>query len=72
MLILVAAALAASPSPRALARPAGATVQATASIRIISGASVRWAEMSDDLPKIRVTKLRGGSEPQPLRLVEFQ
>lgn len=72
MLLLAALALAASP-PAAPVRAAGASARATASIRILSGVSIRWGEASPELPKLRQTFLRGAhGEVQPIRLVEFE
>ena len=72
MLLLAALAIAA-PSPAAPARATAASARATASIRILSGVSIRWGEASPDLPKLRLTNLRGAhGEVQPIRLVEFE
>ena len=73
MFLLAAAAIAASAPGIAPARPASATVRATASVRIISGASIHWDRASGDLPRMRVTQLRSASgERQPIRLIEFE
>ena len=73
MLSLIAAALVASTSAATPSRPVGATARATASIRILSSASIRWGQSAPDLPKVRVTRLRGATgEPQPIRLIEFE
>ena len=77
-MILLAAAAIASSAPAAgpateAARPVGATARATATVRIISGASISWGKASADQPKIRLTQLRGGAgDSQPIRLVEFE
>ena len=76
MLLLASAALAASAPqtvPAAPSRPASATVRATASVRILNGASISWGQVSADLPKIRVARLRGADGgTQPIRLIEFE
>ena len=77
MILLAAAAIAASAPATAPAsapaRPVGATVRATASVRIISGASISWGKASADQPKIRLTQVRGAAgDSQPIRLVEFE
>lgn len=77
MLLLAAVAIAAS-APQAApvpppARTASATVRGTASVRILNGASISWGQMSPDLPKVRVTRLRGADGgAQPVRLIEFE
>lgn len=77
MLLLTAAALAAS-APQATpvpapTRTASATVRATASVRILNGTSISWGQMSPELPKVRVTRLRGADGvAQPIRLIEFE
>lgn len=77
MLLLATVALAAS-APQTVpaaapTRPASATVRATASVRILNGASISWGQVSADLPKIRVARLRGADGgTQPIRLIEFE
>ena len=73
MILLAAAAIAATAPATAPARPVGATARATASVRIISGASISWGKASADQPKIRLTQVRGAAgDSQPIRLVEFE
>ena len=76
MLLLAAATLAAS-SPQTVtaapSRPVSAAVRATASVRILNGVSISWGQVSGDLPKIRVARLRGADGgTQPIRLIEFE
>jgi hypothetical protein len=73
MLLLAAAALAASTVPDGPVRPPGATVRATASVRILSSATIRFDEPGAGLPRIRLSQLRGpAGELQPIRLIEFE
>lgn len=73
MLTLAAAVIAASAPAAAAPRPAGATVRATASVRIISGATIHWSQTSGELPPLRVIQLREvGGERQPIHLIEFE
>ncbi|MEO8453615.1 MAG: hypothetical protein ABI454_00505 [Sphingomicrobium sp.] len=72
MLVIVAAAIAVSvPSTRPTI---GASVQATATIRVISGVRVGFgADLSDaDVPRARDTVVKRGGEQQPAKLIEFQ
>ena len=74
MLLTVAAAIAASPTlPQAPS--AGVSVQATATIRIISGARLHFGEQAQadaDVPPPRKTIIRIGDTEQPARLTEFE
>lgn len=73
MLLLAAAAIAASipqGAPQVVAR---ASVQARATVRIISGAEIRFAQQSTpDVPAARETLIRNNGVAQPAKLVEFQ
>ena len=72
-MLAAAAAIAVSPPGAGEARSASATVRATASVRILSGVSIRWGSTSSELPKLRLSHIRGVSgPPQPIRLVEFE
>jgi hypothetical protein len=53
---------------------AGASAQATATIRVISGVRVSFsAEQSgSDVPKARQTVVKTGDSQQPAKLIEFQ
>jgi hypothetical protein len=74
MLAAAAAAAIAVPAPDAAdRRPAGATVRATASVRIISGATISWSAASNGQPRLRLSQVRDASGTvQPIRLVEFE
>ena len=75
-MLLIAAAAILSPVPQAptTMMTAGASVQATATIRVISGVRVSFsAEQSDtDVPKPRQTLVKTGDSQQPAKLIEFQ
>ncbi len=73
MLLLAAAAIAASvPTPPPM-RPAAVTARATASVRILAAATIRWDRISMDLPKSRMSAMRTNTgERQPIRLIEFE
>lgn len=71
MLWLAAATLAASTAhdtpPHAIA------VQAKATVRILSGARIKFGAASDPaLPRARKTVLRMNGSAQPARLIEFE
>jgi hypothetical protein len=53
---------------------AGASVQATATIRVISGARVSFgaAQTGTDVPPARQTVIKTGASQQPAKLIEFQ
>ncbi len=77
MFLLAAAAIAASSPGSAPERTpvasVRATASATASVRILSSVGIRWGEPSADLPRMRLTQLRGsGGDLQPIRLIEFE
>jgi hypothetical protein len=69
--LALAAAIAAA---QAWQPQSGATSQATATVRIVSGERVRFDAVSDRVmsqPTLRDTKLRIGGTEVPARLVEF-
>jgi hypothetical protein len=73
MSLLAALALAASapqPAPRDSVRP---LVQATATVRILSGVRVPLdGSPSADLPRLRDSVIRGETGSQAVRLIEFE
>jgi hypothetical protein len=73
MLFLAAAAIAAS-VPQAPARtPVAATVQARVTIRILSGATVRFGQARDDNEGTRrTTMIQAEGSARPANLIEFQ
>jgi hypothetical protein len=75
MFLIAAAAIAASPPsapPRMMS--VGASVQAIATIRVISGVRLSFDEKQSDanVPRVRETLVRNGGLQQPARLIEFQ
>ena len=73
MLLLAAAAIAASSAPTGNSRPVGATVRATVSVRILSSATIRFDDPQAGLPRLRLSQVRGADgERQPIRLIEFE
>ena len=73
MLLFAAAAIAVSVSPTPPATSAGATVQAMATVRVISGVQLRLGEQnSSDVPAARDTVFNTGNIQQPAKLIEFQ
>jgi hypothetical protein len=74
MLLLVAAAALASSPPAMPTSHVGASVQARASIRIISGATLRLGvgALSGQAPPVQPTIVHADGEPRPARLIEFQ
>lgn len=74
MLMLAAAAvIAVSASDAPPARAVSATVRATASVRILSGATISWSGASSEQPTMRLTQIRDASGAvQPIRLIEFE
>ena len=73
MLLLAAAALAATASPNGTPPAAGATVRATASVRILSSATIRFDHLEAGLPRLRLSQVRtADGERQPIRLIEFE
>jgi hypothetical protein len=74
MLLLAAVVIAASPSQPAQTS-GGASVQATAMIRVVSGVQVSFSrEPSEgDVPPPRMTVIRtADAQQQPAKLIEFQ
>jgi hypothetical protein len=74
MLLTALAAIAASTMPPPSRSP-GVSVQATASIRIISGARLSFSgeQRQPDIPPLRQTTIRtADAQQQPARLIEFQ
>ena len=75
MFLIAAAAIASSVSQ---ARPAmmtaGASVQATATIRVLFGVRVSFgtAQSGTDVPQPRQTLVKTGDSQQPATLIEFQ
>ena len=70
-MLLLAAAIAASATPPY--RPAGPTVQATATVRILAGTRIHFGRHGGrDEGLVRDTVLRTDGATQPARLVEFQ
>jgi len=73
MLLLAAATLAAAAPDSAQRTATGATVQAQATIRIISGVRLSFGEeRNQDAPPARATILRTEGSVQPARLIEFE
>ena len=72
MLLLASAALAMS-APQPPSRPAGASAQATATIRIISGARLRLGQQPEATGStLRRSIIRIQGEAHPARLIEFE
>jgi hypothetical protein len=72
MLLFSAAAIAASP-PQA-APSAGASAQATATVRVISGVRLSFGveQQENDVPRPRQTLIKTGDAQHPAILIEFQ
>lgn len=72
-LLLALAALAAATADQPAARP-GASAQATATIRVLSGSAIRFEEVEKDSPaSLRDTQVRSSDGSlQTVRVVEFQ
>jgi hypothetical protein len=72
-MLLLAASLA-LPPPDSARSPTGATAQARAIVKIVSGVRVRFGQPRDrDVPPPRQTVVRGpGAELLPAKLVEFE
>jgi hypothetical protein len=75
-MFLIAAAAIVSPLPQAqpTMMSVGASVQATATIRVISGVRVSFGaeQTGTDVPKPRQTVVKTGDSLQPAKLIEFQ
>ena len=73
MLFLTAAAIAASAQPQPMRGPVAPSVQARATIRILSGATVRFGEArADGDGTRRDTTIRTDGSVQAAKLIEFQ
>jgi hypothetical protein len=74
MLILAAAALASTSAPDLRSRrPVLPVVQATATVRIVSGATLHLGQHSDvDGQRLRMTRVSTPQGLQPASLVEFE
>ena len=74
MLLLAAAAIAFSSTHNAAPAPTGATVQARATVRIVSGARLNWdqPQHTQDVPAARMTVVQTVNGPQPAKLIEFE
>jgi hypothetical protein len=73
MLLLAAAIVSATPAQASEQRPVSASVQARATIRVISGARLRLGKVvSNDPFLVRDAVIRSAGTPQPARLFEFQ
>ena len=73
MLLLAAAAIAASSPQNNWQASTGAVVQARATIRIVSGARLKWDEkQSADIPRPRVTVIKTADGLERAKLIEFE
>jgi hypothetical protein len=73
MLLLLAAAIAASPPRQSLSEPTRELVQARATVRIVSGARLNWDQgAKGDQPTARMTMIRTAQGEQQARLIEFE
>jgi len=75
MLLITAAAIIASTSQPAQGLNAGASVQAMATVRVISGVRLSFGEAQNgnDVPRARQTLINTGDVPkQPAKLIEFE
>ncbi len=73
MILIAAAAIAASTPTAAPVRSPAAVVQARASVRIISGVRLRLdGQPNRDAPAARETVIRTGGTARPVRLIEFE
>ena len=73
-MLILAAAIAASTSLGGTSTTASpAAVQATATVRIISGVHIHFDESrSNELPKLRQAEIRTADGPQQAKLIEFE
>jgi hypothetical protein len=75
-MFLIAAAAIVSPVPQApqTMMSAGASAQATATIRVITGVRVSFGteQNGTDVPKPRQTVVKTGDSQLPAKLIEFQ
>jgi hypothetical protein len=74
MFLIAAAAIASSVPQAPPLVSAGASVQATATIRVMSGVRVSFGgdQSSTDVPQPRQTMVKIGDSQQPAKLIEFQ
>ena len=73
MLWLIAAAAAANAAPEPGNRPRPVTVQATATVRIISGVALKLdSPTNDGAPPARDSTISAGGTQKPARLIEFE
>jgi hypothetical protein len=73
MLLLIAAAIAASGLDKASDQPMRPLVQATASVRILSGVRLHLdGQATKDAPAPRDTVIQSATGKQSARLIEFQ
>jgi hypothetical protein len=73
MLMLAAAALAASTATNAGLASPKPTVQSRATVRIVSGASVRFTgPREQDIPRVRQAQIRTTEGPRRAQLIEFE
>ena len=75
MFLILAAAIAGSPPQMAPLASVGASVQATATIRVISGVRLHFGgkQTDADIPRPRLTLIHNADvSQQPARLIEFQ
>jgi hypothetical protein len=74
MFLIAAAAIASSAPQSPPMMSAGASVQATATIRVISGVRVSFGSEQNgtDIPQARQTVIKTGDSQQPAKLIEFQ
>ncbi len=72
MLLLAAAAIAASAPDNTARTPA--IVQARATVQIVVGARLHWdqAQQTNDVPPARTTVVHTVDGPQPAKLIEFE
>ena len=73
MVLLIAAAIASAPPQTPRGTPVGASAQAWATIRIISGVKVHFGdERTDESLPQRDAIIRSADGNQPAKLIEFQ
>lgn len=74
MLFVIAAAALASSAPNPSPTAVRATVQARATVRIITAVTLRLGEgpLSGDAPPAKPTIVHSDGQEQPARLIEFQ
>jgi hypothetical protein len=73
MLLLAAAAIAASTPHNNWQPSAGAVVQARAFVRIVSGARLKWDDKpSGDVPRPRMTIIKTAEGAKKAKLIEFE